>query len=82
MYPVSSISPVFKRGWPLASNVLKIVSIPEACSKITSAVSGLVRQSFTAKMPPCAEIDAGAVSCVHQRIASRKCAPQLAICDE
>ena len=58
-------------GWPLASKVLKIVSIPEACSKITSAVSGIVRQSSTAKTPPWAETDAGAVSPTIQRIASK-----------
>ena len=46
--PLNSISPVRNKGCPLASKVLNMVNIPDACSKITSAVSGLVRQSLTA----------------------------------
>ena len=68
--PRSSISPRSNAGRPLASKVPKIMSIPDGISKITSAVSGIVRASFTANRPPWADSDAGAVSPTIQRSTS------------
>ena len=57
--------------FPNDSYVPKVISIPDGSSKMTSAVSGIVRASFTAKTPPWAESDDGASSPTIQRITSK-----------
>jgi hypothetical protein len=80
--PRNSISPSRTADPSLASYWPHTISLPEANSKMVSSVSGMVRSSSTANRPPCADNDAGASSPSTQRMASNRCTPQLAICEE